>query len=247
MTMGKLTVLVAGATFAASFHPTTALAGPTVSGPSGLPRSAGDTSGAPPATTPAFEPSGLREPAPRPTAEVRVQNRFAHNAGTLQLFAGVDYLERRDFYLSPGVRVGATYFPWESFGLELQISHYFSQLNQAGVEVEQMSGVIPDSRAPTWLVLAGGRYSMGYGKMIISGLNNHAIHFQPQALLQAGMHVHDGSFGPSGLVGLGLLVHATPRWFFRLDGGMTVEVEQRVTGTVTVLGFLPSLVTGGFF
>ncbi len=203
--------------------------------------------GATPATPPGFEPSGLREPAPRPTAEVRVQNRFAHNAGTLQLFGGVDYLERRDFYLSPGVRVGATYFPWESFGLEVQISHYFSQLNQAGVEVEQMSGVIPDSRAPTWLVLAGGRYSMGYGKMIISGLNNHAIHFQPQALLQAGMHVHDGSFGPSGLVGLGLLVHATPRWFFRLDGGMTVELEQRVTGNVAVLGFLPSLVTGGFF
>jgi len=44
-----------------------------------------------------------------------------------------------------------------------------------------------------------------------------------------------------------LLVHATPRWFFRLDGGMTVEIERRVTGNATVLGFLPSLVTGGFF
>ncbi len=248
--IGKLTALVVVvatlATLAISLPATTALAGPTGGDPPALPHTAGAASGAAPAT-PAFEPSGLREPAPRPTAEVRVQNRFAHNAGTLQLFGGVDYLERRDFYLSPGVRLGATYFPWESLGLELQISHYFSQLNQAGVEVEQMRGVIPDSRAPTWLVLVGGRYSMGYGKMIISGFNNHAIHFQPQALLQAGMHVHDGSFGPSGLVGLGLLVHATPRWFFRLDGGMTVELEQRVTGTVTVLGFLPSLVTGGFF
>ena len=61
------------------------------------------------------------------------------------------------------------------------------------------------------------------------------------------MHVHDGSFGPSGLAGIGLLVHATPRWFFRLDGGMTAEIERRVTGDATVLGFLPSLVTGGFF
>ena len=114
-------------------------------------------------------PSGLREPAPRPAAELRVQNRYARNTGTLQVFGGVDYLERRDFYISPGVRLGATYFPWESLGLEMQISHYFSQLNQAGIEVEQMSGVVPDSRAPTWLVLVGGRYSAGYGKMMIGG------------------------------------------------------------------------------
>ena len=119
--MGKLTALVVVvATAAASLTATTALAGPTVGDTSGLPRPAGTASGATTGTPPTFEPSGLREPAPRPTAEVRVQNRFAHNAGTLQLFGGVDYLERRDFYLSPGVRVGATYFPWESFGLEVQ-------------------------------------------------------------------------------------------------------------------------------
>ncbi len=243
---GRQAALVVVGALAASLHATTALAVPAV----GAGMAAGDhpvlPPGAAPAPSPTFEASGLREPAPRPTAELRVQNRFARNAGTVQLFGGVDYLERRDFYISPGVRIGATYFPWESLGLELQMSRYFSQLNQAGVEVEQMSGVIPDSRAPTWLVLAGGRYSMGYGKMMIGGFN-HAIHFQPQAFLEGGMHVHDGSFGPSGLGGLGLLVHATPRWFFRLDGGVTVEVERRVTGTVTVLGFLPSLVTGGFF
>lgn len=190
--------------------------------------------------------SGLREPPPRPAAELRVQNRFARNAGTLQLFGGVDYLERRDFYVSPGVRLGATYFIWESIGAEVQISHYFSRLNQAALEVEHMIGQLPDSRAPTWLLLAGGRYSMGYGKMMISGFG-HAIHFQPQALLQGGLHIHDGSYGPSGLVGIGLLVHATPRWFFRLEGGMTLEAERRVTGTVAVLGFLPALVTGGVF
>lgn len=199
-----------------------------------------------PATTAALSAGGLREPPPRPTAELRVQNRYARNAGTLHLFGGVDYLERRDFYVSPGVRLGATYYLWESIGLELQLSHYFSRLNQAALEVEHMIGVLPDSRAPTWLLLAGGRYSMGYGKMMITGFG-HAIHFQPQALLQAGMHVHDGSFGPSGLAGIGLMVHATPRWFFRLEGGMTVEVERRVTGTVMVLGFLPALVTGGVF
>jgi hypothetical protein len=195
--------------------------------------------------TPAVR-GGLREAAPRPLAEVRVQNRFARNGGTLQLFGGVDYLERRDFYVSPGVRLGATYFVWDSLGVELQVSHYFSRLNQAGLQVERMIGVVPDSRAPTWLVVGGARYAMGYGKMMIGGVGR-AIHFEPQALVQAGIHVHDGSFGPSGLAGVGLLVHATPRWFVRLDGGMTVEIERRVTGTVTVLGFLPALVTGGVF
>jgi len=190
--------------------------------------------------------SGLREPAPRPMAEVRVQNRYARNLNTFQLFAGIDYLERRDFYVSPGLRVGGTYYLWESLGLELQVSRYFSHLNQAGVAVEQMLGVVPDSRAPTWLLVGGGRYAFGYGKMLIGSLQ-HAIHFEPQAFLQAGIHVHDGSVGPSGLGGIGLMVHATPRWFVRLEGGMTLEVERRVTGTVTVLGFLPSLVTGGVF
>jgi hypothetical protein len=207
---------------------------------------------APPSIAPAALPrdirpgEGLREPAPRPVAEVRVQSRYSHNAQTLQLFAGIDYLERRDFYVSPGVRVGGTYYILESLGLELQVSRYFSRLNQAGVAVEQMLGVVPDSRAPTWLVVGGGRYAFGYGKMMLGGLKR-AIHFEPQALVQAGLHVHDGSVGPSGLAGVGLMVHATPRWFVRLEGGMTVEIERRVTGTVTVLGFLPSLVTGGVF
>ncbi|HET6146933.1 MAG TPA: hypothetical protein VFH68_05335 [Polyangia bacterium] len=197
-------------------------------------------------TAPTPTPTGLREPAPRPVAEVRIQGRYAHNVGTVQLFAGVDYLERRDFHISPGVRLGATYFVWEWLGLELQLSRYFSQLNKAGLEVEQMLGVVPDSRAPTWLLVAGGRLAFGYGKMMIAGIHR-SIHFEPQALLQAGIHVHDGSIGPSGLAGLGLMIHATPRWFFRLEGGVTVEVERRVTGTTTVVGFLPSLVTGGVF
>jgi hypothetical protein len=65
--------------------------------------------------------------------------------------------------------------------------------------------------------------------------------------VQGGIHSHDGAIGPSGLAGLGLMIHATPRWFFRLEGCVTVEIERRVTGTTTVVGFLPSLVTGGVF
>jgi len=224
-----------------------AAAAPAVSAPPARPSAAADPR-QPPVRPSAGAPAGpgLREPAPRPVAEVRVQGRYAHNVGTVQLFAGVDYLERRDFYISPGLRLGATYYVWEWLGLEVQLSRYFSQLNKAGLDVEQMLGVVPDSRAPTWLVLAGGRLAFGYGKMMIAGLRR-SIHFEPQALVQGGVHSHDGAIGPSGLAGVGLMIHATPRWFFRLEGGVTVEIERRVTGTTTVVGFLPSLVTGGVF
>ena len=223
--------------------PATALPPPALSpapGSGAARKPAGGPAAAAPTTT------GLREPPPRPVAEIRVQGRYAHNVGTVQLFGGVDYLERRDFYISPGLRLGATYFVWEWLGLEVQLSRYFSQLNKAGLDVEQMLGVVPDSRAPTWLLVGGGRVAFGYGKMMIAGLHR-SIHFEPQALVQAGVHSHDGSIGPSGLAGLGLMIHATPRWFFRLEGGVTVEIERRVTGTTTVVGFLPSLVTGGVF
>jgi hypothetical protein len=186
----------------------------------------------------------LREPAPRPVADLRVQNRFATNAGTTQLFVGIDYFDRRDYYTSPGLRVGGTYYLGESLGVELQMSRFFSSLNHAATEVQHTYGLLPDSRAPTWLFLAGGRYALGFGKMMIGGVN-HVVHFQPQALAQVGLHVYDGSLGPSGMIGAGLLVHITPRWFVRLDGAMTVELESRIDGTATVLGFLPSLVGGG--
>jgi hypothetical protein len=189
-------------------------------------------------------PSGLREPAPRPTAELRVQNRYAYNASAIHLFGGVDYLERRDFYISPGIRLGATYYLRESLGIEVQASRYFSTLNQAALQVEHQYGVLPDSRAPGWLCVAGLRYAFGYGKMVLGGVNR-AIHFQPQALLQGGLHVEGSTVGPSGIAGFGLLVHATRHAFVRLDGAMTVEREARVTGSTTVVGFLPSLVVGG--
>ena len=52
------------------------------------------------------------------------------------------------------------------------------------------------------MLLAGGRYSIGYGKLMIGGLGG-AIHFEPQAFVHAGLHAHDGDVGPSADAGLG--------------------------------------------
>src|SRR6476620_9989380 len=86
------------ATAAVILHASAALAGPAVGDPPALPRRGANKSVASdgePAAAPAVGPRGLREPAPRAAAGLRVQNRYARNTGTLQVFGGVDYLERR--------------------------------------------------------------------------------------------------------------------------------------------------------
>jgi len=194
----------------------------------------------PPGAAPTNGSGGLRDPAPRPAPELRIQNRFARNASSLHIFGGLDYLERRDFYVSPGVRLGATYYVTERLGVEVQGTRFFSQLSDAAEQVQRKYGVLPDSRAPGWLLVGGLRYAFGYGKMMMAAID-HPVHFQPQALLQAGMHLHEGSLGPSMLTGVGLLVHVTTRVFVRLDGAVTLEIEERAGGPTTLVGFLPSL------
>jgi hypothetical protein len=188
--------------------------------------------------------SALREPAPRPVTDVRVQTRFATKMKNTQLFGGAEYLSRGDYYNSPGVRVGATYYPYESLGLELQVSHYWSSLNASAERVKELTGYIPDSHGPAWLFLAGGRYSLGYGKLMVGGMGS-AIHFEPQGFVHAGMHVADGDIGPSGDFGLGLLVFLTPKMFARIDAAIVYEREDRSGNPVGVWGTLPSLSVGG--
>jgi hypothetical protein len=186
----------------------------------------------------------LRDPVPRPATDVRVQGRFATKANTAQLFGAAQYLSRGDFYNSPGLRAGATYYPLESLGLELVISHYWSSLNAEAERVKKELGALPDSHAPEWQFMLGGRYSIGYGKLMIGGLGG-AIHFEPQAFLHIGGHAHDGDAGPSGDGGLGLLVFLTPKMFVRIDAAIVYEREDRSGNPVGVWGTLPSLSVGG--
>ena len=207
--------------------------------------------GAPPA--PVVKPTGaksgpqagvLREPAPRPVTDVRVQSRFAVKAKTTQLFGAADYLSRGDFYNSPGARVGVAYYPVESLGIELNVAHYWSSLNAEGERIKRVFGLLPDSHAPAWMFLVGGRYSIGYGKLMLGGLGG-AIHFEPQAFVRAGMHAHDGDVGPTADAGLGLLVYLTPKLFARIDAAIVYEREDRSGGPVNVWGTVPSLGVGG--
>jgi outer membrane beta-barrel protein len=184
----------------------------------------------------------IREPAPRPQPAARVQPRFAEKAHRWQLFVGAEYLSRNDFYNSPGMRLGAAYYPVESLGVELQLSHFWSSLDATAEDVVQNLGAVPNSRPPTWLGLAGARYSVGYGKILVAGL---VLHLEPQVFAHAGIHDYGGDVQPTGDVGLGLLVFLTSHLFVRIDVAMTVDREVRSDQPVMVIGSLPALVVGG--
>ena len=171
--------LVAGVPVAAASA--TPASGPGAAGPAAVPDvppTGGATSLAAPGTAPAAKPlpssqpsatglpavtttsqrqaGALRDPAPRPPTDVRVQSRFAVKAKSAQLFGGAEYLSRGDFYNSPGARVGATYYPVESIGLELQVSHYWSSLNAEAERVKRTVGAAPGQPRPV-VAAAGGR------------------------------------------------------------------------------------------
>lgn len=194
------------------------------------------------ATPPA---GGLGEPAPRPLPSVRIQNRYTSKEGRLQMYAGGTYLLRGDFWLSPGLRAGVTYHPIEWLGIELQATRFWSRLDAEAERIRDSTGYIPDSHAPVWLVGAGLRASLGYGKLMLGTGGGRALHFEPQLFAHAGFHLFDGDRGGSGDAGAAFLLYLTPRVFARIDLGATVDVEGRSDGSRPVVGFMPTLVVGG--
>jgi hypothetical protein len=192
----------------------------------------------------ASPPSAIAEPAPRPEAAVRVQQRFALKAKQTQIYGGFEYLSRGDFYNSPGVRLGVTYYVLEPLGLEAQLAHDWSSLDSTAEQVRTDTGLLPDSHPPGWRAMLGARYSIGYGKLMVGGLGG-IVHFEPQAFLHGGIHDNGGEIGPSSDAGLGFLVFLTPRFFARVDAAVTLDFESRSGTTIGVWGALPSLGVGG--
>jgi hypothetical protein len=228
----------------------TGAAPPVVPVPSGSPASPAPVGAASPVpvpapSRPAAPPrSAIREPAPRPEAAVRVQQRFALKANLVQIYGGAEYLSRGDFYNSPGLRVGATYYVREPLGLELLLAYDWSSLDSTAKQVEADDGLLPDSHPPGLRAMVGARYSIGYGKLMVGGLGG-VVHFEPQAFLHAGIHDNGGEIGPSTDAGLGFLVFLTPRFFARVDAAVTLDFESRSGTTIGVWGALPALSVGG--
>lgn len=175
--------------------------------------------------------------------ETRVSRQLLVKEGHAFVVAGPTWLSRADYYDSPGLLVSASFYPWESHGLELRAGYFASSLNRSARDVRRETGLLPDSHRPIGAALAGYRGSFGYGKLLVAGA---LIHFDLQATAQLGAFLTDRALTPAAAVGPAVLARINSVLHVQLDVSLTGALEQRGSSTV-VLGVLPLLGIGARF
>ena len=175
----------------------------------------------------------------RPT----VQNRFSEKAGAFSAhLTGITHI-RNDFYNAFGFGLDLDYYFGESFGVELRGLLIKSSLSSPALDLKERTGLTPDTYPQKGMVLAGGRYSIGYGKILL--FENIVMHFDPQVFVHGGVAFAERRIIPSALYGLSLLNHF--RWGIQLkiDIAGSVQFEERSNrGQVVSFGFMPSIGIG---
>jgi hypothetical protein len=171
---------------------------------------------------------------------VRVEPRLFVKEGHFFTSLGGAWLERGDYWQSPGLSLSAAYYPTESGGAEARLIFLFSSLSASAQEISAATGFVPEARKPEALALAGWRQSFTYGKLAIAG---EALHFDLQGALHGGGLFTDGGFAPAACASAGFLARLN-RWvFLQLDLGLLLSFEQRQKSGVSA-GFLPILSMG---
>ena len=179
--------------------------------------------------------------SPAALAQVRVEQRLLVKDGHLFVSAGGTWLERNDYYSSPGVVLSAVYYPRENDGLELRTALFASSMSGSAGEVLAATGLKPDAQRPVALLLAGWRHSLAYGKIAVG---SGVVHFDVQSGLHLGTLITDVSATPALSASAGVVARLGTRGFAQLDLALLVSREQR-TSAVLALGALP-LLTFGF-
>lgn len=177
----------------------------------------------------------------RPT----IQRRFASKDKSLYAHVtGATHI-RNDFYTSYGAGADVGFYFSESLGLELRAMFLETNLSRAAVDVKERTGLTPDARPQSLLLVGGPRFSLGYGKIL--AFKKFVVHFDPQFTLLGGIARAERRIVPSVVTGLSLLLHF--RWGLqaKLDLGTTIQAEKRDRGWVTSVGFLPTIGLGWNF
>lgn len=183
----------------------------------------------------------------RDEAASTIQRRYATKVNTLAAHILATAHFRGDFYNQIGFGVALLWYPSEELGIELRGIGYYSWLNDSARQLRRDSGYLPDTRARQASLLAGARVSIGYGKVqIADGL---VMHFDPQVVARGGItFAEDDRYIPTVLAGLALLLHFDYGLQAQVDLMGMVDVEDRgERGTVTSIGFAPSLSFGWHF
>ncbi len=189
--------------------------------------------------------AGAQEAGAQESTRATVQKRFAtkkhHAYAHLSGAAPI----RDDFYHSLGAGLDVGYYFSESFGAELRWLWMANWEVDAAADIREETGFIPDARRQNMLLTAGGRYSLGYGKVLV--LDDFVVHFDPQLTGGAGVALAEGRVLPTATVGLSVLTHYARGVQAKLDLQMAFQLENRNRGWVASLSFLPMLGVGMSF
>lgn len=172
--------------------------------------------------------------------DVRVEPRQFVKQGRFFTSLGATWLERSDYWLSPGLLLSATYYPTERGGPEARLFWFFSSLSDSAQRISTTTGFLPDARQPNALALIGWRQSLTYGKVAIAGT---ALHFDVQGAAHAGGLFTDGGLAPAVGASAGIVGRLGSHVFAQFDLGLLLSFEQRQRSSAA-LGFLPVFSVG---
>ena len=174
-------------------------------------------------------------------AQTRVEPRLLIKESHFFLSGGLTWLERGDYYDSPGLIAQVSWYPIEQGGIDLQLVGLFSFMSTSGREVFRVSGLVPDAQMPSGLVLGGWRQTLAYGK---AAIGSQIIHFDLQGAAHVGTLITDRAWTPALSASAGLLVRMSDRVFGQLDLGILANYEDRQQSSPFNFGFLPLLTLG---
>ena len=180
--------------------------------------------------------------APAALAQVRVEPRLFAKDQHLFLSGGITWLERGDYYNSPGFVFTGAYYLREGDALELRTAVFASWLGESGDQVVRRTGLVPDSQKPVSLLAAGWRHSLAYGKVALGG---SILHFDVQGGADLGTLITDRAMTPALLGFFGVMGRLGDHFYGQLDLGILGSVEKR-SSPVATFGFLPVLTLGGW-
>jgi len=178
--------------------------------------------------------------APAAFAQVRVEPRLFVKDHHIFVSGGATWLERGDYYNSPGAAFSGAYYLRESDALEVRAVLFASWLGSSGDQVVRQTGLVPDAHKPVSLLAAGWRHSLTYGKVALAG---SVLHFDVQGGADLGTLITDRAFTPAACGFFGVVARFGDRLYGQLDLGLLSTLEQRSTQVLTV-GFLPLLTLG---
>ena len=174
--------------------------------------------------------------------QVRIEPRLFVKDHHYFLSGGLTWLERGDYYNSPGAVFSGAYYLREGDAVEVRAAVFASWLGSSGSQVASSTGLVPDAHKPLSLITAGWRHSLTYGKV---ALGDSVLHFDVQGGGDLGTLVTDRALTPAACGFFGVVARLRENLYGQLDLTLVGSLEHR-SSPVFAIGFLPVITVGGW-